>query len=114
MAGERPRSTNAGRSGKRSTRLADALAATQEHSVPLLPASESTEPTRASTRTSASYARSRVRETGATAPRRAMARPAPSGAEEEQYPSYSYAPPRDGSDAYGASRGAESSARQTA
>jgi hypothetical protein len=103
MAGQRPRNTNTGRSGKRPSRLADALAATQEHSVPLLPASEPTGPTRAVPYASASYPR--VHETGAPPRRRATAHPAPSGAENGYRSSSAGAGAFASSDGYGAARG---------
>src|SRR5258707_5674174 len=103
MAGQRPRNTNPGGSGKRPSRLADALAATQEHSVPLLPASEPTGPTRAVPYASASYGR--THETGAAPRRRATAHPAPSGAEDPYRSSSAGAGAFAGSDGYGAARG---------
>jgi hypothetical protein len=104
MAGQRPRNTNTGGSGKRPSRLADALAATQEHSVPLLPASEPTGPTRAVPYASASYGR--THETGAAPRRRATAHPAPSGAENAYRSSSAGAEAFAGSDGYGAAHGA--------
>ncbi len=112
MAGQRPRNTNTGRSGKRPSRLADALAATQEHSVPLLPASDPTGPTRAAPHASASYARARA--TGGAPGRRATAHPAPSGAEDWYRSSPASAGAFDGSDGYGVPRGSEGPAREAA
>src|SRR5260221_6026132 len=100
MAGQRPRNTNTGSSGKRPSRLADALAATQEHSVPLLPASEPTGPTRAVPYASAPYPR--TYETGAAPRRRATTHPAPSGTENGYRSSSAGAGAFAGSDGYGA------------
>lgn len=112
MAGQRPRNTNTGRSGKRPSRLADALAATQEHSVPLLPASEPAGPTRAVPHASASYPR--THETGVAPRRRPTAHPAPSGAEDGYRSSPASAGAFAGSDGYGAARGSAGPAHRAA